>query len=243
MTFTITVPFTSETLEWDNLHPKAQVYLAQYGLNKTLQDSVSGMVKAATEAFMNRTGKTEAAFIKAQHKAVGIVPADFPPADDSDRAVAEAAKAYADKCVSLNQTRRLASVLAGEMEPPGTIGPRLRGIDAVMHAVAEEALRKVFASKAMKWPKEASEVRRLTTAYIAKYDATVRAEAQRRIDADLPQDDGLDDFLSDLLGDDNDTNDTNDDDSADGNDDDAPTEPTAAEPEGKPARRNRKSVE
>lgn len=83
------------------------------------------------------------------------------------------------------------NLLAGKFSAGGNSGPRLRGVEAVMHEIAVEVIRGAYASRGLKWPtgKGAAEIiRDLAGKYIAKNETTVRAEAIRRMEAAKAQD-------------------------------------------------------
>lgn len=63
-------------------------------------------------------------------------------------------------------------------------GPRLKGIDAVMDEVAEQALKVAYASVKRAWPTgkgSAETIRGMKDKYLAKYGQEVRLEAQDRM--------------------------------------------------------------
>lgn len=75
------------------------------------------------------------------------------------------------------------NLLAGKFSAGGNAGPRLKGLDAIKHEVAVEALKAAFAAKGIKWPTgkgSAEQVRELVAKYQAKYGAQVDKEANRR---------------------------------------------------------------
>lgn len=179
---TYTGPDTS--LVFSDLPFASQVYLAQYGLNKALQDAASGTIKAATDAY-NGTDEAAAKARKKYYDAIDIDSNDY---NDAGK--------YAEAVALAQKNARLADILSGDVSV-GTTGPRLRGIDAVMFDVAIERLRVAFGNANKKFPETAAEVRRIAGLYVAKYDGDVRAEAKRRMDAENLPDLDLDSLMED----------------------------------------------
>jgi len=181
----ITITYTSPdvSLVFGDLPHASQVYLAQYGLNKALQDAASGTLKAATDAY-NGTDEAAAKARKKYYDATNVDSNDY-----------DNGASYAEAVALAQKNSRLADIMSGDVSV-GTTGPRLRGIDAVMFDVAIERLKVAFGNAGKKFPETAAEVRRIAGLYIAKYDGDVRAEAQRRMDAEnLPAID-LDDLMT-----------------------------------------------
>lgn len=93
-------------------------------------------------------------------------------------------------------TKRAEAIVAGEVGQRAG-GPRLTKIDRVMRNVAAEIVKAAAAKKGRKLPKgEAYQT--LISAYIAKNEAAVREEAERRMEATQEEVD-VEDILGDLL--------------------------------------------
>jgi hypothetical protein len=192
---TLTAP-ADRTIEIGTLHQKAVAYLLQYGLNKSLQDSVSGHAKVLADLFANANiGALGKDGMKLWAKALA-------DADVTEQtALALGSDAFADMVIAFRQAKRLAAILAGRMEV-GTTGARLSGIDKIMHDIAIEDIRKACV-KARKTMPTGEALAGFVTKLLAKADARIRAEAMRRMALDA---DAVD--LDDLAGDDDETKQT-----------------------------------
>lgn len=145
--------------------PAGLAYLLGYGLNKSLQDSVSGVAKDIADA----KGDDWAAFVKeAQANAADV---NIDSRVDVSNVILAARRAA-----------RLAKILAGDV---GTSvrGPALRGVDKFAAEIAGEMLDNQAAKK--KQPKPTGDNRKDLIAKLLasdKYGPDIRSKAQARFD-------------------------------------------------------------
>ena len=147
----------------DVTSPEAIAYLLQYGFSKSLQDSVAGKLKVFLAGVRNTSEDT----------AKGLPEWKAEPMTE-DEAKVEIQRLLAERADDIRTgsvTRR-----AG--------GPRLRGIDWYIREVAKDFLAKAAAAKGKKLPAKAADLQPRLDAYTTKNADKVRAEAQRRMDAD-----------------------------------------------------------
>lgn len=79
------------------------------------------------------------------------------------------------------QSARFDDILAGEVGTR-TGAPRLSGIEKIMRDVARETIKAAAVAKGMKVP-TGETMTKFAEQYVAKHEAKVRAEAQRRLDS------------------------------------------------------------
>ena len=148
----------------------ALAYLANYGLNKSLQDAVAG-----------RKGELRAALN-----------------GENDQGLDPDARKYSDEEVAVilhdEMKARFDAILSGTVGTRGPGKPRASKLESVMSTVATERMKAAAAKAGKSLPKGEALVE-LRTKYIAKFEAEIRAEAERRM-ADAAS--GADE-LADLL--------------------------------------------
>ena len=163
-------------------------YLLQYGWNKTLQDSVAGLAKKASELFTKAMqGKASANELKAfktMKDAVGT---------DADNMTPEA---FSEAYVTIKESERMESLMTGKMVPGGG-DIRLRGIPRIMRDFAESDLKAAFKAAGMEMPDE-STFTRLVGEYLTKNEASLKAKAEATL-APVVQADAMADFLKAAL--------------------------------------------
>lgn len=176
-----TLTFGEFSVSIDSLSEEAAKYLLQYGFAQSLQDAVAGKAKAFRElVIMATTGNDPVAKkdaenkVQALAKALGITD-DLELYIQAETTVDELTEAY----LAVVQKARLDAILAGTIGHRAG-GTKLRGIDAVMRDIAVEKIRMAAAKKKVTLPK-GDELKALVKGTLEKHGATIRAEAERRM--------------------------------------------------------------
>jgi len=189
-------------LDTDNLNASGSLYLYQYGLNKSLQDSIAGLaagkqsvpvILAALWAERDETAAAKLAKTVTEWESLAGMPA--PEAHD-----AAGIESFTKAVIHATKAARFESIIKGTVGATAS-GPRLRGLDAVMFEVALEAIKAAPAIKSgkVKWPtgKGAAKV---IAGWVAQYTAKnadkVKAEAERRMSATAAAPDDIDDIFA-----------------------------------------------
>ena len=144
-------------------------YLLQYGFAKSLQDCVAGTRKAMILAFLVERGMTDEEAKKAF--------SSYTPSAEEEKEI--------EAALQDDMQERFNDILKGEVGTRST-GPRLRGIDKVKHEIAVDELKTAFGVKNMAWPSgkgAAENISILVGKFLAKNDARVTEEAERRMKA------------------------------------------------------------
>lgn len=153
--------------------------LSAYGHDVALADLPQEMVLAlALHGFKQKLG--DAAAMTKEEKA------ELGGAEAIEAKVAEKRKAI------------IVALREGKFSVGAAAGPRLRGVDAVMHEIAVEVLKGAFSAKGLKWPTgkgSAETIRGLAEKYISKNETTVRKEAQRRMSAQAAAESALEGII------------------------------------------------
>lgn len=173
---------------WDDLPEASRAYLAQYGMNKALQDVASGTIKAASAAWeADRNGEAtreHANLLKNAAETYKVDAGDYPDG-----------ASFAAHLATAQKDHRLAAILSGDVAL-GSTGPRLRGLDALCRDVAVERLKAAYGVKKLPFPTEAAAVRGMVEKLLASpHGESIRAEAQRRADTTATAPDDLLDIL------------------------------------------------
>ena len=115
-------------------------------------------------------------------------------AGDAEKEIAPLDEDEADAKLVEMMTKRAQAICDGEVGHRAG-GPRISKLDRVMRTVAAEIIRAAAAAKGKKLPK-GDAYQALVSAYVAKNEAAVKAEAERRMAISA---DDADDILGDLL--------------------------------------------
>jgi hypothetical protein len=83
--------------------------------------------------------------------------------------------------VAERQADRFDDIVSGEVGTRAGGGPRLSGIEKIMRDMAKDAIKAAVVAKGVKMP-TGDTLAKFIDQYIAKHDATLRPEAQRRLD-------------------------------------------------------------
>lgn len=157
-----------------DVDPNGVSYLVMYGLRKSVQDSVSGLV-GGSDGVMKCDAKGWAAYLKDARDQGFTNHVDEPPTDDDRKRVAEF-------LVNAYKQDRLAGIMAGDLQPGGQRGPRLQGVERIMLDVAEEIIRAAATGQKKPMPKGDNLrdlIAKLTNPDHSLY-ATIRADAEAR---------------------------------------------------------------
>lgn len=164
------------TIHLSEFTPRGIAYMLQYGLNKARQDSVSGQAKVLGEA---HKALIEGTNTKDDDKVLDKAGKDIEASLDAIQALAT--EAFVETVVTARQATKLEAILSGQVEIPvgGTV--RATGIDRIMRDIAIERIKVRCAEFKKPMPK-GDALAELVAKMVAKYDADIRAEAERRIE-------------------------------------------------------------
>lgn len=184
------VKFGDKALALGDFNPKGIAYLLQYGLNKSLQDSVAGTKKILTDAYIAQfNGLPNEDQVKEMKTAAGDLGVDldnFPENLDCDTFVA--------KVIEVRRNARLHDIINGVMGESKGRAPALTPLERHMKDFAIETIR----NACLTHNKPMFKGETLAVAvmqFLTKNEKKARAEAERRIAAAAKNDSVDLDFL------------------------------------------------
>ena len=199
---TVTIPITELTygtgkVAIRDIPPVSLAYLLQYGIEKSRQDSVSGVqsaytllhewvVGAKTLAEVAKSRKDDASdAVKQQALAERYTRLHNDACADMDMTAEESAgltpSDFVRRLIATWENERLTKILAGDMAAGAARGPRATDpLEIEMRDVAEKIVS-AAARKAELKPPIGKEMTRLRDEYLAKHNDKVRSIAQRNL--------------------------------------------------------------
>lgn len=149
-------------------------YAIQYGYRQTLQDSIAGVIAGVTQSAKKAANNWPWDKIVDMAKDWGLVPNLPETISDTD-----GLKAFANLLADTIVADRLSDVLAGKVQTR-SVGPRLKGIDAVMRDICDEKIAAEAARRQRKVP-TGDALQNLRGVFLAKQGDAIKAEAERRM--------------------------------------------------------------
>lgn len=149
-------------------------YAIAYGYRQTLQDSIAGVIAGVTQTAKKATNNWSWDKITDAAKdwgLIGTLPESLADVDGM--------KAWANELADVIVADRLSDVLAGKVQTR-SVGPRLKGIDAVMRDYTDELIAAEATRRGKKMPSGDS-LQNLRGIYLAKQGDKIKAEAERRM--------------------------------------------------------------
>lgn len=150
-----------------DVSPAGITYLLDYGLGKSLQDSVSGVRKEIAESTSDDWSAfaVEAGFLADTAKDDGAI------------------KTVTDAVVQARMAKRLAAIIAGTVGHTNR-GPQVRGIEKYYRDQAEKTIRASAAKKKLPVAKGEDLRAQIDALLAGKHGDSIRAAAQAAFDAD-----------------------------------------------------------